>query len=235
MISRNVDTQIRPVGSMARFTTFIAVFASPSQSHQGVPERDSVVAKIKAFAGLTQGWCYGEGGPIPQSTIDQAITWHNFLRDHGARKIEAIPGAGGEISLGAIVSGNFTEIIIEEDNTITIAQDKRDGPDLYRRNLTDLEAKELLETMLRVRWITYAGFTQDISINSTADLGAMPSAILGQKTQKAYHWLNVNASSLRGSHFVTMPENIIWRLTRSPNPQYIGDFHMKLSSPHQAK
>ena len=59
----------------------------------------SVADKIKSFGDLLPGWDYGEGGPVPDKTVQRALAWHLILSLIGFIPTDASPGTEGEISI----------------------------------------------------------------------------------------------------------------------------------------
>jgi hypothetical protein len=148
-----------------------------------------VDAKIRSFAQLREGWRYVEGGPISQSTIASALQWRGFLTLRGITGIEAVPGAGREIVLAALISGRYTEIITEANGTFTVVRDHDDQEDLYESDLSMLEAKNLILGMLGKAWTTFAGSTRTNSFIITVGSQA-PSSVTWEAASR---WWTANA------------------------------------------
>lgn len=105
---------------------------------------DRLETKLRAFANLQKGWDYGAGESIPQETIATALSWCNFLRSLRLFDIDAFPGGSGEILLGIQHDEHYIEVIIEPDNTISLAHDFRGKQEAYRPRMRSEDARKIL-------------------------------------------------------------------------------------------
>jgi len=116
--------------------------------------------KIRSFEHLPLGWDYGEGGPIPSRTIRKALAWNNRLYQLGFPKTNASAGSGGQIAVAAGRHDHYVEIIVEPDDTISIAYDLRRKQVLYRLHMQDVEADKLIIEIMEEIWSASTSFTQ---------------------------------------------------------------------------
>lgn len=126
--------------------------------------------KLNSFADLPEGWDYGSGGPIPQSRITVALAWNNFLRSRGFLETDASPGGDGEIAIGGRLGEHYVEIIIEPDNTISVAYDRNRKQIFYKLRQPPWEAQRLLLKLMDEIWSASTSF---IAVNT------MPRPISG--------------------------------------------------------
>jgi hypothetical protein len=106
---------------------------------------------IKSFADLPKGWDYGEGGPIAKPVIDAALEWNSFLSLQGFRT-DAFPGAEGEISVSASVNDHYLEVIVEDDEKVSVAYDYQRKQVFYELRRTPEEAREIVFKVMGKIW-----------------------------------------------------------------------------------
>ena len=97
---------------------------------------------LQSFAKLAVGWHYSEGGPIPQSRIDLAIKWCEWLEANNLGDIHAFPGQDGCILLAVYISARYDlDVFLEVDDTITVAFDDLNECKIYEDSLSENAAK----------------------------------------------------------------------------------------------
>lgn len=159
-----------------------------------VAHEHPVDTKIESFAHLREGWRYGEGGPVSLATIYYALEWRKFLSLHGATKIAAVPGAGREIVIAATIGGEYTEIIIEPDGTVTVIRDQCDREEIYKSDLSMTQAKILVQAMSGKAWTIFGGSIRMSSSTNTVDSLVPPSRTPeGRIFPEVYRWLTTSA------------------------------------------
>jgi hypothetical protein len=121
-------------------------YAAPAMYYIGGPTAGlrSTENKINSFANLPDGWDYGDGGSIPKHTRDTAIAWDRLLQTQGFIETDAFPGADGEIVVAVGIGEHYFEVIIEPDDTISLAYDFRRKQVSYRPNMTSMEAVQAI-------------------------------------------------------------------------------------------
>jgi hypothetical protein len=100
--------------------------------------------KINSFAFLRDGWDYGNGGPIPQHTRDLALAWNRFLQSQGFVESDAFPGGDGEIVIATESDDHYLEVIIESDDSISLAYDFQSKQVFYRANMSSMDAVQTI-------------------------------------------------------------------------------------------
>lgn len=75
--------------------------------------------KIKDFIDLQSGWRFGDGNPIRESIINEAIKLNRFALELGFVHTDAIPDVDGSIEFLLSKGNHQLEFHIEPDNTIT--------------------------------------------------------------------------------------------------------------------
>jgi len=139
---------------------------------------NSVEAKIKSFAHLEEGWRFGEGGPIPQETINLALEMVSYLNNQfGIWDIDVFPGAGGEISIVSSYNEYDIEAIVEADHTISVAHDHQKEQVAYKPNLVMERAKREINAIVGKAWTVSEYFTHATTILSEIGGTASHSAI----------------------------------------------------------
>jgi hypothetical protein len=138
---------------------------------------DRIATKIRSFAALPKGWHYGEGGPISARVINASLMWYDFLIDAGVDRIGATPSEDGAVVVSAHIRGRYTEIISENDKTFTVIRDKENGRSIHKRNMTENQAKDLIDQILGRTWNTSAGSTPASLILILSDSAAKHFAI----------------------------------------------------------
>lgn len=97
--------------------------------------------EIDSFGNLPVGWNYGRGGPIPERTLQIAHRWKDFLHSKGFADVEAFPG-DAEVCLAASDGDHYFEVIIESDETVSVAYDYKRKQVFYRLHMMEDQARE---------------------------------------------------------------------------------------------
>ncbi len=108
-----------------------------------------VVEKIRSFERLPDGWHLGGGVRPPSDRIESAVLYAIGLTRMFS-KLDAFPGANGEILLKAYASGKErVELTFEADDTFTLAHEIDGEDQLYKDGLSVIEMTVYLEKTLR--------------------------------------------------------------------------------------
>jgi hypothetical protein len=126
--------------------------------------------KIESFANLPQGWDYGAGGPIPKKTRDAALEWNNLLKFHGFGDTDAFAGGSREIVIALTSGDHYLEVIVEPDDSVSVAYDYQRKQMFYRPKLSDLEAQLAIQEVVRRIWSASGYFTLTSIILGNANL-----------------------------------------------------------------
>lgn len=81
---------------------------------------DATEAKIRAFADLAAGWCYGEGVPITDATIERAIS---ILHSRDMHETDAFPCLDGGVLVAFYPAGSYHGIRVNPDGTTEVDDD----------------------------------------------------------------------------------------------------------------
>jgi hypothetical protein len=157
----------------------------------------STAKRIMSFSRLPDGWDYGAGGPIPEHTLQLALTWENRLRRLGFLQINASPGGGGEVAIGAGLGDHYIEIIVEDDDTISVAYDFRGKQEFYYLRMIEADAHQILLELVGQIWSASTLYTQsNTSVLRTGgqgrpfgiieDLYPLSDAIVSQQAELQY-------------------------------------------------
>jgi hypothetical protein len=134
--------------------------------------------KISSFANLPRGWDYGAGGPIPERTRRIALAWNEFLQINGMLDTDAFAGGAGEIVIAAGLGDHYLEVIVEPDNSISVAYDFKGKQVFYRLKMPVLEASNaVLEVVGRI-WNVFDYYTRINTIPNSASSLARRSGTL---------------------------------------------------------
>jgi hypothetical protein len=148
--------------------------------------------KINSFANLRAGWDYGAGGPIPMHTRDLAIAWNRVLQSQGLVETDAFPGADGEIVVAAGIGEHYLEVIVEPDDTISVAYDFRGKQAAYRPNMPSMEAVQYILELAGQICGSLGYYTQ---INTTKnEASSRERHFVTRRTTDAYLLWEQNAS-----------------------------------------
>ena len=104
----------------------------------------SVAEKIESFRDLQAGWDYGRGVPISENTIQRALAWNLILKLLRLPATDASPGSDGEVSIAVGCGDHYFEVIVEADDTISVAYDFQRKQVFYRLRKTPYEALKLI-------------------------------------------------------------------------------------------
>ena len=98
----------------------------------------SAAEQIESYAQLEPGWDYGAGSVIQQPTIDAAHVWNRLLTLIGL-ETNAAPGADGEIAVAGSRGSYYLEVIVEPDQSTSVAYDVQGAQEFYRLNRPAIE------------------------------------------------------------------------------------------------
>lgn len=120
---------------------------------------------LPTFAGLEQGWHYGEGGPIPVERLTAAQVFVGTLKMHGFHSIGAFPGPDTSVMLSATHFAHSVEIVFEADGTYSFVYEEK-GDEVDRCEHVDRATfKNAFARAVRAIWPSF-----DSSIQSTTTL-----------------------------------------------------------------
>jgi hypothetical protein len=183
----------------------------------------TAVEKIISFSQLTEGWDYGSGGPIPERTLRIALTWNERLYNLGFWDTNASPGTDGEVAIGAGWENHYIEVIIEPDDTISVAYDFANKQVFYRLRMLDADAYQTLQELAWQIWTASTSYTQ---ANITNLLVSGREQLLGTMAVLYPSW-GANVSLQWGIPSVATSGNI---MQSSPellgSPQSSGNFQL---------
>lgn len=123
-----------------------------------------VAQKIRGFADLEPGWNFGEGLPLDNSVLEDAISLNAFAVDQGFVDTDAFPGPNGEVLLAIYHRRHYLEFIIEPDRSITFSREESGTELLYQEDLTLEEAKTLISEFSEEVWTSSAYSTGSTTI-----------------------------------------------------------------------
>lgn len=94
--------------------------------------------KILDFKNLEKGWCYGEGIPIKDNVITQAMELHKVILHKGFGQTDAFPGLNGEVRITAYTAFDYLEFTFESFDKITFTYETKEVmvPVSYQEGLT---------------------------------------------------------------------------------------------------
>lgn len=197
------------------YTFFISSansFVSLEQDFDVTFDTAPVEESIRSFAYLAEGWDYGLGGPIDQKTIDRALVWLKALSDRVLPATGAFPGNAGEICISFSRGPHYLEIIVEPDNTVSVAYDYERRQVFYRLHLSNAEAVEsILEAEGRI-WNAYISYTPGSITQKTISGRGQPLEIIRDHSLLSA----VNVWQRQDRPFVNISDNTMVILQGSP-------------------
>jgi hypothetical protein len=184
-------------------------------------------AKILSFSFLPSGWDYGEGGPIPQLIIDDALAWERFF-DLRGWDTNAGPGPDGEIAVSAKRGSVRIEVVIESNGTLTVAYDSEGTRISYKPRISAQEAHKLILEIVEP-WSASASSTQtNMTKNQISGLSSLSEI---HRVTDPYPYSIVNASNLPGAQFARIYGDIgRWSAVLLESQSYSGNSTQKYSS-----
>jgi hypothetical protein len=189
----------------------------------GVPTdaTSPVAQKLCSFANLPIGWDYGSGGPISIREISRALNWEKCLRAQGFLDTDAFPGGDGEVVVSASLGDHYVEVIVEPDNTTSVAYDFQRKQIFYRLNLSFSEAMQVITEVAGRIWNASDYY---INVNTIRNRGSSLDPHLGiLRTTDFFQSLDQTVSTRPGRASVTTSEIFtsstpeLWE-----NPQFSG-------------
>jgi hypothetical protein len=108
---------------------------------QEEPSYDKTHKKILSFRALKKGWHFGEGVPLDELKLTQAIELNREAVQLGFLRTNAFPGVDGEIRVTVYHQEHYLEFTIETDDTITYIHEIDNREIENREGLSLEEAK----------------------------------------------------------------------------------------------
>jgi hypothetical protein len=177
--------------------------------------------KILLFSQLENGWDYGNGESILDVTIRVALMWNERLSNFGFQDTNASAGTDGEVAIGAAWGVHYVEVIIENDDTVSIAYDFDRKQVFYRLRMPEADAYQTIIELVGKIWSASTSFIP-ASTTGTKIGGFEP---LSGTTPAPYQLLAVNVWRSAALPLASTYENTI--ISSSPpssgSPQYFGN------------
>lgn len=166
----------------------------------------STEEKIRSFANLPNGWDYGQGGPIPQHTRELALAWNRILQTQ-LGETDAFPGGEGEIVIATGDDPHYLELIIEPDNSVSLAYDFQGKQAFYRPNMSAIEAVQAIIELTGQICGVSGYYTQTNTIRNEGNLHGQRFAT--QRTMGVYPLSGWNVSATEENLHATTSETFI--------------------------
>jgi hypothetical protein len=184
-------------------------------------------AKILSFAFLPSGWDYGEGGPIPQLIIDDALAWERFF-DLRGWDTNAGPGPDREIAVSARRGSSRIEVVIESDRTLTVVYDSEGTRISYKPRISAQEAHKLILEIVEP-WSASVSSTQRNSIQN--QISGLSSRSEIHRVTDLSQYSIANVSGRPEAQFALMYGGIgQWSAALLESQSYSGNSTQKYSS-----
>ncbi|KWT91821.1 hypothetical protein [Candidatus Magnetominusculus xianensis] len=126
-------------------------------------------AKIAGFGKIEKGWHYGEGGPIDDKVIRNAIKINNAALSYGFTETDAFPGLYGEVQFCIYHNDHYLEFMIEADDKITYVYELRDVVVDYKEDINIEEALNEVRLFGRMLCNSSGLSTKDIMMQKKGD------------------------------------------------------------------
>ncbi|MEE9365455.1 MAG: hypothetical protein V3W44_02110 [Dehalococcoidales bacterium] len=108
----------------------------------GLRKRSTVTErKLRGLEELESGWHYGEGVPLGDSILDDAISLNREATNLGFSETDAFPGTDGEVMLTIYFDDHYLEFTLEPNGNVTFHQEKGDEEIAYQEGLSLQDAK----------------------------------------------------------------------------------------------
>lgn len=82
--------------------------------------------KIASFRSLPLGWHYGQGGPLSDIVINEALQIDSYYRQLGFTTTDAFPGTNGELMITAYRGPHCIETVISRDMRYSVTHERDD-------------------------------------------------------------------------------------------------------------
>lgn len=113
---------------------------------------DPILRQLDGFGALDQGWHFGKGGPISESTIKTAKKLYEALLLNGLTRTEVFPGVDGEILIIGYALDHDVELVCENGGSIRLIHSRNDK-EMYECNALDvLSTKKELRGISNKIW-----------------------------------------------------------------------------------
>jgi len=162
----------------------------------------SAAEQIDSFGDLQPGWDYGSGSIVENSTITAAHVWNRLLTIIGF-ETSASPGSEGEISISGSRDQYHLEVIVEPDQSTSVAYDIRGNQEYYHLHRPTVE---VLGSVLDVAGEIWSASTWSTPRNMT---------LLGTSGPGS-------RSAIMGGPFQYSPPNALMNLASQLANTYVG-------------
>jgi hypothetical protein len=167
--------------------------------------------KLRRFSRLREGWSFGVGAAIDESTIDVAVTLLRVGLSTGVFESDVFPGLEGEIRITFYYGAASCDVTVESDLKVTVTAVDANGIDIFDlSDLTPEHAAVVVSTAIsqilygQRTWITLASSTP--SITMYVDVASMTWASSQQNQITQFRYLKSDAQSmLQGVYVTTLP------------------------------
>ena len=134
-----------------------------------MPNLIKTIQKVNSFAGLKEGWRFGEGMPISLDLLESAEL---LLKEGGRNNIlrfNAFPAPDGSVVISFYIEDYTIDLHLETDNSITYSKELRDEE-------IDYEEEVSFDSAIRKIW----NFSKEIDIleSSTLEIGTAKETAL---------------------------------------------------------
>ncbi|MBM3301840.1 MAG: hypothetical protein FJY85_18050 [Deltaproteobacteria bacterium] len=165
--------------------------------------------KIKSFRGLKHGWHYGEGEPIEEEILGDAISLFREATRLAFFETDAFPGLNGEIRVTIYLHDHYLEFTVEPDRSVTFHREMAHQEVCHEEHLSLNAAKARIADFRADRaWNTSDSSTSDIMTTIVADSRPSSSRTpAGQEEDPAFLSLVYSASSMLEGLYASISEN----------------------------
>ncbi len=160
-----------------------------------MPNLFHTINKINGFADLPIGWKFGKGKSIDGAKRILAKNFLEYGADNDIERFNAFAGEDGELLVSFYFEDNVLDITLENDGSVTVAEDKGDEQISFSSSLD-------LATAYKKLW----EFTQ--KIQNIFESSILPTTMPSEKS------LRVSPSKLRTGYRLSKPNARLRRAER---------------------
>ena len=125
---------------------------------------NGTLAKVKSFAKLQKGWCYGMGDALSSKVIDYATEWLITFFRQGFAESNVFPGADGEILLSIYVGEANLDLTVYPDGEASLVAEVGSTEVFHLPKCSVAQINDGIKVALAVIWNMSVFSTPNTSI-----------------------------------------------------------------------
>ncbi len=124
----------------------------------------TVILKLRGFAELPKGWCYGEGIAPSAAVIGWGERLAIALLRSGFCELDAFPGLHGEVRVTAYTADDYVELTVETPTAVSVRYERHETVRYEHEDLPPAVALAQIKNTIAPQCSLSGSFINDTSI-----------------------------------------------------------------------